>query len=118
MTDKKDVSGKDIIKSVKDTEVASQKELDKEKIMEASDKLLQLLPELSAKYGNEVPYTTIKEETGYSFEMIQVAVMHLIMTQSILGFINDQSTSDLSDDILIIREKRILDEIEPEYRTG
>lgn len=118
MAEEKNVSGKDIIKSVKDTEVNSQKEEDKEKILLASDKLMELLPELSAKYGNEIPYTTIHEETGFSFELIQIAVMHLIMTQSILGFINDKSTSDLSDDILIIRDKRILDELEPGYRTG
>ena len=118
LADEKDVSGKVIIKSVKGTESNSSKEVEKEKILDASNTLMELLPELLAKYGNEVPYTTLHEETGFDFELIQVAVMHLIMTQSILGFINDRSTSDLSDDILIIREKRIMDEIEPEYRTG
>ena len=110
--------GKDIIKSIKNDITPEQMELDKEMILAASETLLNLIPTLTDKYPEGIPYTKFYADTDYSYDLIQVAVLHLIMTKKILGFINDRSTSDLSDDILILREKRIIDEIESSYRTG
>ena len=111
-------SGKEIIKSIKKESTEDQKDVDKELILSASKAILNLIPSLNNNTPDGILYTTLHKETGYSYDLIQVAVMHLIMTKKIIGFINDRSTSDLSDDILILREKRIIDELESSYRTG
>jgi hypothetical protein len=114
---KEDEDSKKMIESIK-TQDDDQKEIEKQKILSASDTILNLISSISDEYPDGIPYTLIHDKTGISYDLIQVAVMHLIMTKAILGFINDKSTSDLSDDILILRQKRIIDDIESSYRTG
>lgn len=111
-------SGKKIIMSINKENAEDQKEVDKQKILSASETILNFLPSLSEKHPDGIPYTILHEQTNYSYDLIQVAIMHLIMTKKIFGFINDRSTSDLTDDVLILREKRIIDDIESSYRTG
>lgn len=83
-----------------------------------NDIILNLIYELKVELNNEIPLIKIHEKSGYDLSDIQQSLMQLLMEKKFLGFINDQSTPDLSDDILIVREKRILDELEPEYRVG
>ncbi|MCE7734593.1 MAG: hypothetical protein GPJ54_06940 [Candidatus Heimdallarchaeota archaeon] len=118
MAKKDENLGKEIIKSIKNENTDDQTKENKEMILSASEAILNSLPSLSEKYPDGIPYTVLHEGTNYSYDLIQVAVMHLIMTKKIYGFINDRSTSDLTDDILILREKRIIDELESSYRTG
>lgn len=110
--------GKEIIKSIKNESSEDQKDEDKELILSASETILKFLASSKDHFPDGIPYTVLHEETNYSYDLIQIAVMHLIMTKKIFGFINDRSTSDLTDDILILREKRIIDDIESSYRTG
>ncbi|MHA2029727.1 MAG: hypothetical protein ACW99A_13705 [Candidatus Kariarchaeaceae archaeon] len=117
MSKEDESSSKKIIESIQN-QSKEQKEIEKQKILVASETVLNLISSVSDEHPDGIPYTLIHDKTGLSYDLIQVAVMHLIMTKAVLGFINDNSTSDLSDDILILREKRIIDDFESSYRTG
>jgi len=118
MESDQDISGKDLLKSLKDKDRPEEKKIDQEKLKQVKEKIKSILPELKTEFKNEIPFSAIHERTQIPFELIQVIVLDLLMNKDILGFINDKSTSELSDDILMIREKRIIDSIEPEFRTG
>ncbi|MDH5403821.1 MAG: hypothetical protein OEZ01_18480 [Candidatus Heimdallarchaeota archaeon] len=81
-------------------------------------KMLEIIPELAKECDNSIPFTKIKEITGFDYKIISETLFNLIMEKQILGFINDAGTDDLSDDIFIVRSQRIIDTLEPEYETG
>ncbi|MCH8907410.1 MAG: hypothetical protein IH840_10005 [Candidatus Heimdallarchaeota archaeon] len=122
MTEDKNKISRSMVDSIKkSTEVldSGKSESDADQsLRERNDIILNLIYELKVELNNEIPLIKLHEKSGYDLSDIQESLMQLLMEKKFLGFINDQSTPDLSDDILIVREKRILDELEPEYRVG
>lgn len=117
-------TGKDIIKSIK-SNVDDDLDLDEDQVKELHEKMTdiknrikELILELAEAYNNKIPFLALKEKSGLEYQVIQEAIMQLQMSNDLLGFINDNSTSELSDDVFIFRDKRILDSIEPDYRVG
>ncbi|MHA2029838.1 MAG: hypothetical protein ACW99Q_10635 [Candidatus Kariarchaeaceae archaeon] len=79
----------------------------------------KVIYEAIQKYRSEIPFTLIHEATGLDYEMIKQCVLELILAKKVTGFINDSSTADdLTDDILIIRDERFVDVMDPGYETG
>ncbi|MHA2170503.1 MAG: hypothetical protein ACXAB7_11475 [Candidatus Kariarchaeaceae archaeon] len=71
------------------------------------------------KYRSEIPFVAIHEATGIDYDMIKQCVLELILAKKVTGFINDSSTADdLTDDILIFRDERFIDVMDPGYETG
>jgi len=56
----------------------------------------------------EITFKELKEHTGVEFSHITNGLLTLITSGKIIGFINDRLTPDPSDDILILRENRIV----------
>ena len=88
------------------------------KIKELKRELLDSINSLKGKYDNNIPFSAIYEQTNIEYDLISDIILALIMEKELLGFINDGGTEQLDDDILILREKRMVDELEPEYETG
>jgi hypothetical protein len=79
----------------------------------------KVIYEAIQKYRSEIPFKLIHEATGLDYEMIKQCVLELILAKKVTGFINDSSTADdLTDDILIIRDERFVDVMDPGYETG
>jgi hypothetical protein len=79
----------------------------------------KVIYEAIQKYRSEIPFTLIHEATGLDYAMIKQCVLELIIAKKVTGFINDSSTAeDLTDDILIIRDERFVDVMDPGYETG
>ena len=113
-------SGKKIIEEIHETNV--KKELspeEQQQVAKMLENLQSLIFELKDECESNIPFSILHEKTGLDYPIIKTCILQLIMSNNILGFINDNGTSeDLSDDILIIRDKRFIDEMEPDYRTG
>ncbi|MHA2503601.1 MAG: hypothetical protein ACXAE3_12110 [Candidatus Kariarchaeaceae archaeon] len=90
----------------------------KERIEKLKSKFAELIPGLATTYENEIPFSAIKEETNHPYQVISEVILSLILEKRITGFINDGGTEELDDDILIIRNSRLVDEMEPKYETG
>ena len=88
------------------------------KIEEIKIELLKIIPDLAREHSNEIPFKILNKKTKYDYQVISDIILNLIMEKKLIGFINDSGTEDLSDDILIIKEKRFLDSLEVEYTTG
>lgn len=108
---------KEILKFTKIEDKGSEpdiQDLDQEKQM-----IIDFIPNLSIEFKNEIPFQAFKDATLLDFTTIKDALLELIMEKKITGFINDSSTADdLSDDILILRDQRFVDRMEPSYRVG
>lgn len=52
----------------------------------------------------------LRTKSGLDAAKVNAIVLHLIQDEKIIGFINDRETADLSDDLLILVEKRFIDE--------
>ncbi len=56
----------------------------------------------------EITFQKIHEETGVDIKRMTNGLLKLITDGSVIGFINDKSTPDPSDDILILRQEHVV----------
>jgi len=89
----------------------------KEKLNELKDTVMEAINKLKEE-GNKIPFAKLHELTQLDYALISDIILALIMEKRLLGFINDFGTDAYDDDILILRDKRLVDDLEPEYETG
>ena len=63
MASDQDLSGKDLLKSIKDKGSSEQSKIDQEKLRQVKEKIVNILPELKSEFKNEIPFSAIKERT-------------------------------------------------------
>jgi hypothetical protein len=58
---------------------------------------------------SEISLLSIQNATNLKLEEISRILLYLIANKRVTGFINDKTTDDIADDVLIIRKQRIID---------
>ncbi len=81
----------------------------KEITPEMSQQLEILLAEIKKLDKYEISFLELHELTNYDYKLLNDLIFYGIIQKKIIGFVDSKDTPDLSDDILILREKRYLD---------
>ncbi|MHA2250984.1 MAG: hypothetical protein ACXAD7_11515 [Candidatus Kariarchaeaceae archaeon] len=106
-------SSKEILKSTADAPIVESEAVD---LSQEKEMILNFIPTLAMELNNEITFQVLHEKTMLDFTTIKDALTQLIIEKKVTGFINDSGTAeDLTDDILIIRDIRFVDHMEPKY---
>lgn len=60
-------------------------------------------------FNNEITFAELNEKTQIPFDILAPLITYALLNKKIVGFINDNGTEGPEDDILLIREKRMID---------
>ena len=80
--------------------------------LENKEKFEILLRAIKNMNKSEITLQELNDETGFDFELLTGLITHALITKRLWGFVNDSGTEELEDDILILRDSRLIDEIE------
>ncbi len=99
----------DLKKVLKDN-LPADNELSDELLSKLSE-LLNIIEELKQVKGfdNEITFAELNEKTKIPFDILAPLITYALLNKKVVGFINDNGTEGPEDDILLIREKRMID---------
>ncbi len=111
---------KDLLKSAtNDDQVEVEETSNTSDLSQEKQMIMDFIPGLVVEFDKEIPFKILHERTLLDYPTIKEAILQLLMEKKLTGFLNDSATTDdLTDDILIIRDQRFVDVMEPSYRVG
>ena len=100
---------RDLKKVLKDN-LPADNELSEELISKLNE-LLNAVEELKQVEGfnNEITFAELNEKTKIPFDILSPLITYALLNKKIVGFINDNGTEGPEDDILLIRDTRLID---------
>jgi hypothetical protein len=104
------MSEKNDLKKVIQDNLPGDSELSDE-LLGTLNELLNAVDELKEVKGfdNEITFAELHEKTKIPFDILSPLITYALLNQRIVGFINDNGTEGPEDDILLIRETRLID---------
>jgi len=82
-----------------------------EELLNKLVELLNVIDELKKVDGfdNEISFAELNEKTQIPFDILAPLITYALLNKKVVGFINDNGTEGPEDDILLIRETRMID---------
>lgn len=105
---------KEIIKDSIDEKLDISDSLDPN-LLDKYNTIVELVRANYKQMNGEISFKWIHEQTSYNYDVINALLTQALMRKDLIGFINDMLTDDLGDDILYIREKRLVDDEEYQF---